>query len=411
MQSSHPQPVEILSVSALNFKAKNLLMKGLGRIRVSGEISGFMRASSGHCYFSLKDEKAQVKCAYFKMDSTRLRTPLKEGLAVVVEADVTLYEPRGDFQLVVRDIQLSGLGALQQAFEVLKANLQAEGLFDPSHKRALPTFPKTIGVITSAQGAALHDILRILRDRAPHVSVIIFPTLVQGSEAAPNIVKRIQQANTYPIDILIVGRGGGSIEDLWSFNEEIVARAIFHSQIPVISAVGHEVDFTIADFVADVRAPTPTAAAHLAVPEYAALIYELETLSARLMRHMNFKFTEQVQRLDYLQKRLQHPAEKLKRVEEKLHALAHRLTLAMQNKTQRMEQKLALLTNGLQTMSPLATLARGFSVLKTESGMILRDANAVKTGDHIQAILQKGELDFVVAKITTTKTLGTATSQ
>ncbi|MFA6037855.1 MAG: exodeoxyribonuclease VII large subunit, partial [Legionellales bacterium] len=340
---------QIHTVSSLNQSARLLLEEGLGTVWVEGEISNFVRASSGHIYFSLKDANAQVKCAYFKGRKNQ-QNNWAQGMQVLACARVSLYEPRGDYQLIVEYVEEAGLGALQKAFEVLKAKLQAEGLFASEHKKSLPAYPKCLGVITSPTGAAVKDILHVLERRYPILPVIIYPTLVQGTSAAAQITKAIKLANQQQrCDVLIVARGGGSLEDLWPFNEEIVAKAIFESKIPIISGVGHEIDFTIADFVADVRAPTPSAAAELASPDGEALLGYLEQMESRLTQRMLHRIAFIQQRLLGLTQRLRHPRERLQFFAQKLDEQSHRLAQAWHKLITRRQHRLALIIQNLQT--------------------------------------------------------------
>src|SRR5262245_43050897 len=276
---------EVYTISRLNREGRTLLEKGFPPLWVEGEMSNLSRPGSGHLYFSLKDADAQVRCAMFRLQASRVRFPLRDGLKVIARARVTLYEPRGEFQLQVEQLEEAGEGALRRAFEALKARLAEEGVFDPSLKRPLPTLPRRIGVLTSPAGAALRDVLHVLERRFPAIPVCIYPIPVQGAEAAPRIAHMLRvAARRAECDVLILTRGGGSLEDLWPFNEEIVARALRACAIPVVSAVGHEIDVTIADFAADLRAPTPSAAAELVVPDAQAWLRQVATLAARLTR-------------------------------------------------------------------------------------------------------------------------------
>lgn len=388
MSNSKP----IYTVSKLNQSARLLLEEGLGTIWVEGEISNFVRASSGHIYFSLKDENAQVKCAYFKGRKNQ-QNNWAQGMHVLACAKVSLYEPRGDYQLIVEYVEEAGVGALQKAFEVLKAKLQAEGLFDIEHKKPLPDYPKCLGVITSPTGAAIMDILHVLERRYPSLPVIVYPTLVQGTSAASQIVHAIEVAHEHQqCDVLIVARGGGSLEDLWPFNEEIVARAIFNSKIPIISGVGHEVDFTIADFVADVRAPTPSAAAELVSPDGEALLGYIEQLQSRLVQHISHKITFKHHQLQNLLARLRHPRERLQFFAQKLDDQTHRLKQAWHKIITKRQHKLSLLLQTLQTLSPTATLSRGYAIVKNAKGQIIRNADNVHKGETIFTTLNVGEI-------------------
>lgn len=435
---------EILSVSQLNRRARQLLETHLPLLWIEGEISNFARPSSGHWYFTLKDANAQVKCAMFRNRNQRVRNVPQQGQKVLVRGRVSLYEGRGDYQLIVEHLEDSGVGALQQAFEALKYQLHQEGLFDPAYKKPLPSLAKHIGVITSPTGAAVRDILQVLRRRFPGIPVSIFPVAVQGAEAAPQIVQALHNANQLSnCDLLIVGRGGGSLEDLWPFNEESVARAIFASHIPVISAVGHEVDITIADYVADLRAPTPSAAAELSTPDgndmlqqfagYEVLLEEamerrlvrhrerLAALSSRL-QHPGQKLQAQAQHLDNLEIRLQRvihaqlqqhnhrlqhaqtrlsngaPALRIQQTQERLHLLQQRMQQGMQQQLRDGRQKLAKAAALLDSVNPLSILQRGYSVTRTESGEVIQSANRLSPGDRLLTRLAEGEVTSVVEK-------------
>ncbi|MGZ9002077.1 MAG: exodeoxyribonuclease VII large subunit, partial [Methylophilus sp.] len=325
-----PALQKILSVSELNRLAREVLEMSFPLFWVSGEVSNFTRAASGHWYFSLKDSGAQVRCVMFKGRNSYVDFMPREGDKIEARATVTLYEARGDFQLTVEFIQKAGLGALFEAFEKLKAKLSHEGLFDPAFKKAIPTHAKTIGIVTSPDAAALRDVLTTLKRRNPNVSVIIYPTPVQGKGAAQLIAKAIQTASKRAeVETLIICRGGGSLEDLWQFNEEIVARAIDECSIPTISGVGHETDFTICDFVADLRAATPTAAAELACPDIANIKQHLLQLQKRLLRQIETVLNHHAQKLDYLARRLISPVQEIENKQHKLHQLQHRLNLSI----------------------------------------------------------------------------------
>ena len=395
----------VLSVRELNFAAKQLIESGLPLLWVRGEISNFVSAASGHWYFSLKDEQAQVRCVMFRHKSQYLEFKPANGMQVEVLALATLYEARGDFQLTLEKMRPAGLGALYEAFERLKAKLDAEGLFEAERKRALPLLPRQIGIVTSPQAAALRDVLHTLANRMPNVPVLLYPTPVQGEGAAQKIALAIKTASQRAeCDVLIVCRGGGSIEDLWAFNEEVVARAIAASHIPVVSGVGHETDFTIADFVADLRAATPTAAAQAVEPDR-------REFRQHLARAVSRRFEQGMQQVDFLQRRLVHPAQRIQQQGERLEALrkrmrlAHansmqqrqgrsnslwqrlrglrpdvarlqeqqanqgrRLSAAMQRMLDRHDAKLAALQQHLQHLDPQQVLARGYSMVRDAQG-------------------------------------------
>jgi exodeoxyribonuclease VII large subunit len=319
----------VVPVSLLVGSVRLLLERQLGLLWVAGEISNFTRAASGHCYFNLKDSNAQVRCVFFRYKAQFANFPLKDGLSVEVRATPSIFEPRGEFQLNVETVRLAGVGALYEKFERLKARLAAAGLFADARKRTLPAYPRTIGIVTSPRAAALRDVVTTVRRRWPALSVILYPAAVQGIGAATEIAAAIRAANAHAkVDVLIVARGGGSIEDLWAFNEEIVARAVFHSVIPVVSGVGHETDFTICDFVADVRAPTPTAAATLTAPDGRAVAAALAAIAARFQRAAMRAIETRIQRTDGLARRLIHPAARLARQRLDATALAARLARA-----------------------------------------------------------------------------------
>ena len=314
MTIDREESTEIYTVSELNTEARTLLEDNFFGVWIEGEISNFVAPGSGHWYFSLKDDNAQVRCALFKGSQRKINFTPKNGMQVLLRARVSLYEPRGDFQLIADFMEERGEGKLRRAFEALKKKLEAAGWFNEDIKKEIPEYPQCIGVITSSTGAAIRDILHVLKRRYPCVPIIIYPTLVQGDTAAPAIVKAIQTANTRnECDVLIVARGGGSLEDLWPFNEEVTAKAIFESKLPIISGVGHEIDFTIADFVADVRAPTPSAAAEIAVPDRMELLQSLRRQGIQLIRHIQQKMNAEKQQLVWVQKHLQqqHPRRQL----------------------------------------------------------------------------------------------------
>jgi len=436
MNSEKP---DVFTVAQLNRATSQLLAEYFRTVRVEGELSNVSTPSSGHLYFTLKDSHAQIRCAMFRNQQRTLRFKPENGKQVIVTAQVSLYEPRGDYQLIVEAMQLAGVGDLQQAFDELKRTLAAEGLFDTEHKQALPVLPNAIGVITSSTGAALHDILTVLKRRFAAIPVIIYPVAVQGEQAKYEIAKAIATANQRAeCDVLIVGRGGGSLEDLWAFNEEIVARAIFASDIPIISAVGHETDVTIADFVADLRVPTPSAAAESVSPDYAHWLSRFVQLEQRLQSVLQRKLSQHQQTLDYLNKRLaqQSIEQKLARNQQRVDALARRLTQALHNKLhqqrsllavksaqlwqynpavtiqnyqqrlsyahQRLlsaneqqfkqyKQRLAIASQTLHAVSPLATLHRGYALtIEPESGQIIRSTAQLKAGDVVETRLAQG---------------------
>ncbi len=355
----------VFSVQELNMAAKQILENGLPLLWVRGEISNFVCATSRHWYFSLKDEQAQVRCVMFRHKSQYLDWLPKNGMQVEVLALATLYEARGEFQLTLEQMRPAGLGALYDAFERLKRKLQAEGLFDAARKRPLPFFPIQIGIITSPQAAALRDVLITLATRMPSISVVLYPTPVQGEGAAQKIAQAIRLANERAeCDVLMLCRGGGRIEDLWTFNEEIVVRAIIASRIPVVSGIGHETDVTIADFVVDQRAATPTAAAQLVVPERQALLQRVYHLAQRLAHGKQRQFERVMQQLDYLQRRLVHPAQRVQQQTQHLNHLQRRLETVLAHMLQSQQWRWQSLQRRLHTVCPnIEQLSAGQTIL------------------------------------------------
>jgi exodeoxyribonuclease VII large subunit len=412
----------VLSVSALNRMARETLERSFPLFWVAGEISNLTRAASGHWYFSLKDERAQVRCVMFRNRNSALDWIPREGDHVEARALVTLYEARGDFQLTIEALQRAGLGTLFEAFERLKAKLEKEGLFDPTRKRPLPAHPCQIGIITSPDAAALRDVLTTLRRRMPGIPVVLYPTPVQGKGAAELIARAIRTAaERDECEVLIVCRGGGSIEDLWQFNEEVVARAIAESPVPVISGVGHETDFTIADFVADRRAPTPTAAAELATPDRQALLQSANALHLRLRRQMQHLLYQRMQQTDYLARRLVHPGEKIRQQQERLGHLQARLNAALLRLTeraqarfqplpqrllaaqardfQRKHDRLLRIEQNLRHLSPNSVLERGYSLVQQADGSIVRDSSRIAPAEPLTVTFARGQAEVRVEKI------------
>jgi exodeoxyribonuclease VII large subunit len=432
---------DIYSVSRLNLEARRLLEQGFPRIWLEGELSNISRPSSGHLYFTLKDARAQIRAAMFRTRNQAIRFRLEEGLQVLVRARVSLYEPRGDYQLIVDHMEAAGDGALRRAFEELKRKLDAEGLFDAAGKQPLPLLPQRIGVITSPSGAAVRDVISVLRRRFPAIPVLIYPVPVQGKEAGGEIAKTIRLASTRAdCDVLILTRGGGSLEDLWPFNEEVVARAIHDCRIPLVSAIGHEIDFTIADFVADQRAATPSAAAELVTPDQLEWLARLRQLSTRLENRLRHTLSDDQRRLAWLEQRLKqvHPGQYLRqqaqrmdeleqrarlliiykinelkygltqtheklqrhsprlllgRLEMEQGLLAQRLVTAMHGLLMEKRRRLELACRSLDTISPLATLQRGYAIVsQLPERRILRQAATVKPGDRVEARLAEGTL-------------------
>lgn len=388
----------IYEVSQLVAQASFLLNQHFSVVWVSGEISNLSFPKSGHIYFSLKDHKSQVRCALFSRVYQKSELTLKEGAQVLIRANVSIYEARGDFQLIVQEIELAGIGKLRQIFEQLKAKLNQAGWFDPRHKKPLPRFPKCIGVITSATGAAICDVLAVLKRRFASIPVIIYPVLVQGELAVGQIVQALKRANQrLDCDVLILCRGGGSIEDLWAFNDELVARAIFDSELPIVAGIGHEIDFTIADFVADVRAPTPSGAAELVVPNALELVREIQQYKSRFIQIFYRKFEQLHQKMAYLKDRLQHPKEQLNRQRHELLTAKQRLLKIMQYSLAMEAQRLASLMRSLSTMAPINTLKRGYAIALKDN-IVLTDPALVRPGDKIEIRLAEGNLSCVVMK-------------
>lgn len=424
----------VLTVSELNRMARRALESQLPLLWVEGEVSNFTRAASGHWYFSLKDANAQVRCVMFRGRNQFADFTPTNGDHVEVRALPSLYEARGDFQLGAEQIRRAGAGRLYEAFLKLKARLDAEGLFDPAKKRALPRFPRTLGIVTSPQAAALHDVLTALSRRMPGLPVILYPTPVQGAGAGAQIAAAIRTAGARAeCDVLLVCRGGGSLEDLWAFNDEAVARAIAMSPMPVVSGVGHETDFTLADFAADLRAPTPTAAAELASPVRAELLQQLDHRARVLRHHQARRLQTEMQRIDYLARRLLHPAEQLRRQRLDLSALAQRLGSAVrahvareQLAVARLGQRLATprhriaheqqrldsladrgrraaegglacqhltlerLAKSLAHLNPEGVLARGYSIVQRADGAVVQDAATLAAGDALDVRFHRG---------------------
>jgi exodeoxyribonuclease VII large subunit len=395
-----PPVQKILSVTELNRLARQVLETSFPLFWVSGEVSNFTRAASGHWYFSLKDAGAQVRCVMFKGRNSYVDFMPREGDKVELRATVTLYEARGDFQLTVEFVQKAGLGALFEAFEKLKAKLSHEGLFDAAYKKSIPTHPKTIGIVTSPDAAALRDVLTTLKRRNPNVSIIIYPTPVQGKGAAQLIANAIQSAtDRNEVDTLIICRGGGSLEDLWQFNEEIVARAIDECHIPTISGVGHETDFTICDFVADLRAPTPTAAAELSCVDISVIRNQLAQSKKQLIRLIEHNLQQQNQKLDYLARRLISPLQDITNKRQKINDFYRRLNLSVHASLDYKKQHLKYLKAGLQQLSPELVLRRGYSIVKDANGKVTTDAKELKKGAHINITFDKGEAKAKVEEI------------
>lgn len=424
------------SVTELNLLAKNLLEDTLPALWLEGEVSNLSMHGSGHWYLSLKDDESQIRAAMFKNRNQFLKFRPKNGAHVRVKGRISLYAPRGEYQFIIEHMEDAGIGALQRAFEQLKNKLNAEGLFAPERKRPLPALPACIGLVTSPTGAAVHDILTVLQRRFPLIPIVIYPSAVQGAEAPAQLIAAIRTANARrECDVLIVGRGGGSLEDLWAFNDEALARSIAASEIPIVSAVGHQVDFTIADFVADARAPTPSAAAEMLTPDQAEWLQALQQQERKLVQHMRRYLRDATQQLQQWQSRLKHPGKRLEEQHQKLDDYATRLQNAMQRRLQQQrstfesaEKRLALqsptqlvarmnvlvthaeqqlrqhmqtllfrqrtqfatATARLEALSPLATLSRGYSIAKTSEGKVIVRPNQVNVGDSVTTQFAEG---------------------
>ncbi len=391
---------KILTVSELNRLANQVLTQSFPLFWVSGEVSNLTRAASGHWYFSLKDSGAQVRCVMFKGRNSYLDWTPKEGDKVEARCTVTLYEARGDFQLTIEFLQRAGLGILFEAFEKLKTKLQLEGLFDTAYKKRLPALPKKIGIVTSPDAAALRDVLTTLKRRMPSISIVIYPTPVQGKGAAMLIADAIDHANERAeCDVLIICRGGGSIEDLWQFNEEIVARAIAESAIPTISGVGHETDFTICDFVADMRAATPTAAAELATPSREGLLNALNQLKLQLNRNTQYLLNQRSQALDYLARRLASPLQLIEQQKTQLAQIGYRLNASIIQQLQTKQHNVLRLSQNLQHLNPQAVLTRGYAFIQNKLGTIISTSDQLQSGDEVTLTFGVGVAEAKICKI------------
>lgn len=396
---------QVLSITQLNTYIQGKLDGDpmLGAVAVRGEISNYKLYPSGHHYFTLKDESSALKCVMFKGNATRLRFRPENGMKVLAMGKVSVFPRDGAYQLYCNAMAMDGVGDLYAAFEQLKKKLASQGLFDQAHKKPIPKFPGTIGIITSSAGAAIHDMLRILRKRYPLTKVRLIPVRVQGAEAPGEIASAIRYANYYKlVDLLIVGRGGGSIEDLWAFNDELVAHAIYQSDIPVISAVGHEPDVTISDFVADLRAATPSNAAELAVPDRESLSQTLDAMSTAMASALNRQLRSARQHLNVLSRSaaLQSPTGYLEQRRQSLSGLKTRLVSAQRQNISLKKHRYVALTSKLDAMSPLKVLTRGYAITQKDDGTMLRSVSQVASGDHIQIRLQDGAL---IARITDKK--------
>lgn len=368
-------------------------------VEVSGEISNFVQARSGHLYFTLKDEEAQLKCVMWRSAAENLAFVPQDGDAVVAHGRISVYEASGVYQLYADHLETAGRGGLAQAFEQLKQRLSDEGLFEPAHKQPIPQFPTKIGIVTSADAAALRDILNVLRRRYPLVSVLIAPTLVQGSEAPPQIIRSLQWLDGRDdIDTILIARGGGSMEDLWAFNDEQLARALFAARHPIISGVGHEIDFTIADFVADLRAPTPSAAAELAVPDISELQPYVLGLAGGLLTAVSDRIEQQRWQVQTLTRSLNHlsPRSRLDNNLQRLDHLQNRLDNLMLGKIEKAKASLAIMEAALAGVSPQATLARGYAIVRSADGRLVRSVQDVVAEDRLHVQVSDGDFEVTV---------------
>lgn len=436
---------DIYTVSRLNREVRAIIEGNFGALWLEGEISNLARPASGHWYFTLKDPSAQVRCAMFRMKTQQVRFKVTEGSQVLAYARVGMYEPRGEFQLVVEHLEPAGEGLLRLQFETLKKKLAAEGMFESALKRPLPAWPRAVGVVTSATGAAIRDIVHVLGRRNPGVPIVVYPCAVQGAAAVPEIVSALATANRRAeVDVLIVGRGGGSLEDLWAFNEEAVVRAVRASAIPVVSGIGHEIDFTLTDFAADVRAATPSAAAEICAPDRAEVLRRFALLEQRLVRTMGHRLALARQRLEASTARLRHPGRRLEEHSQRLDELLRRLPVALDSvlalrrarlanaqqalaaatparrlqlgaerlraQTQRLHAAMPLLIERqrarlreaertLHAVSPAATLERGYAIVRTADGTIARDATQFVPGARLEAQLARGRVGAVVDEV------------
>ena len=400
INTSKPSETKVFSVKEINRLVRELLEQSFPSFWITGEISNFISASSGHWYFSLKDEEAQVRCTMFKNKNMAAEWIPKNGEKIEAKCLIGLYEARGEYQLNIEQIRHAGAGLLSEAFNQLKEKLLKEGLFDVSRKKSIPQFPKSIGVITSPSGAAIEDILITLKRRSPHIPIIIYPSLVQGKEAPLAIVRAIETANAREeCDVLILARGGGSIEDLWAFNEEIVARAIVASKIPTITGVGHETDSTIADFVSDLRAPTPTGAAELVTSHTFELIKTIQAYKNQLNKLMAGLIREVVQKIDYLEKRLVSPRQQMQRQKEQIYQYIQRINQSMKNVVIQYRLHIDKLKLNLDHLSPHAVLSRGYSIITDVDGQIVNNVTQLKLDDKIHIQLNHGQADANISDL------------
>lgn len=408
MSAAPKLKTEAISVSALTAQLRGLIEGRFPSVWVAGEVSNFNRASSGHWYFTLKDAGAQLKSAMFRGFNLRMKFDLKDGLEVLARGKVTVYDPRGDYQLIVEEIQPKGVGAAELALRQLKEKLLAKGYFDPRRKRPLPRFPKRVGLIASASGAAVRDMVELFAQRWPLTELVIRPSRVQGEGAAVEVAAALRLLNHFhdmrelPLSAIVIGRGGGSTEDLWAFNEEAVADAIFNSVVPVVSAVGHEVDVTVADLVADYRAETPSAAVVALTPDRREMTANLSELRTRLTEAVEHRLAMARQRVEQLAARpaLRRPLQRVRDLEARLDTIAQRLERATNQRVVQASTQIAALAARLESLSPLNVLTRGYSLTHTADGKLVRAAAEVKAGDEIVTRVAAGE---IVSRVESTK--------
>jgi exodeoxyribonuclease VII large subunit len=382
---SEREEIRVFSISEVTGLIKNLIEENLSNITIQGEISNFKKHTSGHIYFTLKDERAQLSAVIWRGYASGLRMDLRDGVKVVAKGSITVYEPQGKYQIIISSIRLLGVGELQIAFEKLKKKLEAEGFFDEDRKKPLPEFPKTIGIVTSSTGAVIKDLFSVISRRYPVVDLILYPVNVQGVGAAEEIANGIKVFNDYKkVDVLIIGRGGGSLEDLWAFNEEIVARAIYNSDIPIISAVGHQTDFTISDFVADVRAATPSAAAEVVVPDKTDLIENIEEMRSSLYSDTKRKITELRNRILSIVNSyaLNKPIDLLRRYQQKIDDLIQRLESAVMHKNKFYYERVSALQKHLSSLNPKSILNRGYVIVQKDKE-IVTSSKKLKLEDEV----------------------------
>ncbi len=391
----------VFTVKELTYVIKDLLEGAFPFVWVEGEIANLRSPNSGHLYFTLRDEEASLRAVLFRGQRAYLKFRLEDGLHVLCFGRLSVYEPRGEYQLIVQLIEPRGLGALQLAFEQLKEKLAQKGFFDPSRKRPLPLLPKTVGLVTSLTGAALRDFLKVALSRYPKARIIIFPVRVQGEGAAQEIAEGIRVLGSYQgIELIVVTRGGGSLEDLWAFNEEIVAKAIYHSPVPVVSAVGHEIDYTICDFVADVRAPTPTAAAQIIFPSLLELHQGVEGLKRRLFEAAKNLIAARRQQVIEVSNRLRDPRDELRQGKARLRHLQERIIKALSYQMHYKREKLSALARHLEAVSPLSVLSRGYSLVRRlPDQRLITEAGELKIGDRVEILFRRGKARAKIEEI------------